>query len=130
MSVESAIHSRWSDSSGLTDLLPAERFTTGSRLDDGAVLPSAILELEDTQKRYVNTSHLKTCDIRIKFWVRDHDDGIAIREQIELAYDNTHWTSGNTKVIASRIETDTALQEDDDVWQFVFQLDLITKKIG
>lgn len=128
--IEKAIHQQWAATAGLTSLIPAASFTTGSRLSDpDTPLPAAVLMLENTTKRYVNTHHLKIGELRIKVWVRDHDDGVAVRQQIETAFNNTNWSTDNLKVIVSRVTSDEAIQEDDGVWQFIFDLSLIVKNI-
>lgn len=128
--IEQTIHERFAASAGLVALLPTERFTTGNRLDDPETeLPAAVLDLQSTSKRYVNTHHLKESDIRLKVWVRDHADGVAIREELENVFDNTDWVGTKLRVIKSRIEDDSAIQEDDGVWQFLFTLSVISKKI-
>jgi len=128
--IERAIHHRWEESEPLALLLPAARFTTGSRLDENATLPAGVLMLEDTRRTRSNSGHVKTRGVRIKVWDHSHQDGTAIRDQVEAAFDNKSWSltvDGETfRVIVCRITNDFWIQEDDGSFQFVFDLELTT----
>lgn len=133
--IEQAIHARWAATAGLIALIPANQFTTGSRLDENTTLPAAVLSLENTDRRRTNSGHTKIRGVRLKLWVQEHYDGVQIRKQLEAAFDNTSWsvTSGAPpvvvfRVLSSRIENDFVLQEDDGVFQFVTDLELVTTR--
>jgi len=128
--IEQAIHHRWEESEPLTLLMPAARFTTGSRLDENTELPAGVLMVENTERRRSNSGHVKYRGLRIKVWSRDHYTGVQIAKQIEATFDNHAWdlnvVGGTFHVILSRISNDYYIQEDDGVFQFVFDLELTT----
>ena len=125
--IEKAIHTQWADVSSLTAVIPAASFTTGSRLDDkDSPLPAAVMELQSTNRDRKNSGATRTHSVRIKAWVRNHSTGVSLRSAMLEAFENTAWTITGFSVIECRIENEFALQEDDGVWQFVFDIELLT----
>lgn len=114
-------------------LVPAERFTTGSNVNDSPdrindQLPAASLVVQGTQRSRTNKGHAKRATARVQIWTRKHADGIALTEAMNAAFENVDWSTSigqkTVNVLSSRIENEYSLEEDDGAWQFVFDLEL------
>lgn len=132
--IEAAIHSRWAATATLVSLVPSERFLTGANLEDSPErinqgLPAASLTIQGSQRHRTNQGYAKQTSARIQVWVRNNAGGVALRPPMDAAFENTEWSvtaSGRqVSVIESRIENDYAIEEEDGIWQFIFDLELL-----
>jgi len=118
VSLEQALHERWSQSPALAALLPAERVATGRTVGVGR--PYATLaRLRSRATFHTNTGDsLDEVTLRIDVWHDSYDAGLAILEQIQAAFDRSSFSlAGNRRVVQMRRSGDTITAHDDGVWQ-------------
>ena len=134
-SIEKAIRDRWAASAALTALMSVNSLTTGWNPEEKATdeqLPAGMLNVQRTRPNYTSDGRSEDVGVRLQIWSREHAEGKAIRDQIcgyrgessfvPGVFDNQSWAAVGSNVTLCRVENDFAIQEDDGVWQFVFDL--------
>lgn len=118
MTLEQALHQRWSATAALEALLPGRRFLTGRSL--GVSPPYATLAREATRPVCrTNRGSIDEVILRIHLWPSDYDTGLAIAAAVQFAFDGTSFDLGEGRSVLSLRRTDrTDLQHDDGCWQF------------
>lgn len=137
-SIEKAIRDRWAGSAPLVALMPVEKLTTGWSPEEKATdeqLPAGMLNVQNNRGSYTSSGRADEVGVRLQIWSREHAEGKAIRDQIcgyrgessfvPGVFDNQSWAAVGSNVTLCRVENDFALQEEDGVWQFVFDLTVI-----
>jgi hypothetical protein len=131
MSIEQAIHEIIADVSNpdavaLLALLPASRIATGENHDQ--TFPYASVSLESNAPEYrANKGGTRRPVIRFQVWHDDHAEGVAIRTAIETLFENKSFETTTKDLISTRHENSLAIQEDDGSWQFLIDVQTITK---
>ena len=123
MTLEQALHQRWSDNQTLNALLPADRVTTGR--SSLGTLPRATIcrESRCTVCRTNLGDILEDVTVTMHLRHESFDDGIAIIRQFLAVFDRSHFNlSENAKVLSLRRIEDTCRQANDNTWQFQTQL--------
>lgn len=124
MNLMEIIHQRWAAASGLNDLLPASRVTTGIGAD--ATSPYAVIAKRSDRPmtRHNDGSSIDVVGVRISVFDNNHDSAAAVIEQIKTALDRTAFDlSGDDRVIDMQRSNDYQRQDDDGVWEFVIDFD-------
>ena len=122
MTLEAALHARWSTSAELLALVPADRFLTGfahreTTLDN---LPCVMLtRAGNVPLARTSRTLVEQANVRLQIWSRTHTQATLIRGLILQAFNAADWASGPTQIVQCRLVSDDALQEDDDVWQWI-----------
>jgi hypothetical protein len=137
-SVEKAIRDRWASSADLSALMSVDSLTTGWSHEEKATdeqLPAGMLNVQSTRGNYTSDGRSDEVGVRLQIWSREHAEGKAIRDQIcgyrgeaswvTGVFDNVSWQADGTNVSLCRVDNDFAFQEEDGVWQFVFDLTVI-----
>ena len=123
MSLEQAIHQRWSDNASLSALLPVERLTTG-RSAGGEKPYATIQSLERQSKLPTNAGNtVKEVAIELCLWHDDFDVGEQIVEYIQAVYDlATFNLPDNSAVVRMREVSMSATHKKDGDWQWKIEL--------
>lgn len=123
MSLEQALHQRWSNDASLVALLPAERVTTGrSSLDS---LPRATL-FRRTRRTVCQTNSgecLEEVGMEMSLRHESFDGGIAIVQQFLQVFDRSRFSlTDGAEVLQLRRLEDNTTQLDDGTWQFQVEM--------
>lgn len=121
MTLEQAIHGRWSASAALDAILPAQRFFTGRSL--GTSPPYATLAREATHPVCrTNRGSIDEIILRIQIWATGYDTGCAIAAAIQSTFDRTSFNLGEGARVLSIRRTDRCdVHHDDGTWQFTLR---------
>ena len=122
MSLEQAIHQRWSDDPPLAALLPAERLLTGLA-PAGTAVPYAVLTRESTRPRAHTSSGTRLDDVlvRITLHASTLDSAKRIASAVNLRFDRTTFPlSSGTVRLMQRVGLKEEVR-DDAAWTLELQ---------
>ena len=133
MSLEEAIFEEWGTHDDLTALLPVEKCVAGDWQDDKdgrdePTFPYATLNIEGTvNDSYTSSGRYDSSLVRIQVWGEDRAQTKAIAQKLVDVFDNQHFARQGERVYAIRKENVIPLQEDDGVWQYLVQFQVMHK---
>ena len=136
MEIEKAIHgilsavpASGSPLQSLLSLCPLENITTGKNWTDQETFPYITFNLENDQKEfYSNAGQARTPSVRFTVFDDNHSRACSIREFLIGVFDNTGKDLSNFKILMMRHENDFAIQDEDEIWQFTIDFNLLTYK--
>jgi len=119
VNLEQAIHGRWADDATLESLLPAAGLTTG--ISPGATAPYATLNRLHcrTVLRSNAGDAVDEVALRVSIWHDNHDDGRAILEAVQGAFDRSAFSLADGQRVVEMRRTDDRAVQDGDKWNFV-----------
>lgn len=128
MSIEKMIHEVYAASSAVTGLIPTSKFVTGKA--SGLSLPYLQLSREGNPIAFRSNgvSRFEKPVVRMQFWHASQEAGGQLRDLLVDLFDNRDMLAGNRRVLYMRKTNDLEIQEDDGVWQFLIDFELLTSK--
>jgi hypothetical protein len=116
MSLEQAIHARWTSDGTLTALVPVARFVTGKALG-GLPLPCATLSRVG-QRRTTRTSSRSIAEVQVRFDVFAFELGTLrqVADAVKARFDRATFGGGAT-VLGMRRADESQEQADDGTWR-------------
>lgn len=118
MSVEQAVHERWSTTFDLSSLVPPERVFTGAAFGDPA-LPYVVVERQGNAP-LLRTSSGRTIEetlLRFHVWTTDLEQGKQIAREAALAFDGDRLQLRRGNCLAVRRVAEGERLEDDGAWR-------------
>ena len=117
MSLEQAIHQRWTDSAALSALLPPARLTTG-RSGGGERPYATIQSLRRSQTLPTNAGNtVEEASMDLCVWHDDFDVGEQIVEYIQTVFDRAVFNLPDDSAVVRMRETSmSATHKKDGVW--------------
>lgn len=116
--------------SDLNDLLPVASIVTGNQVNEESPLPYAQTNVETSRPLLrTNTSRIDKPLVRVQIWHDVHATGAAMRDAFIRAIDNRDFEPDGLDVLSIRYSNALAIQEDDGVWQFLIDFELITQEV-
>ena len=123
MTLEQALHQRWSDDPTLNALLPSDKVTTGR--STGGTLPRATIGRR-TRRAVCRTNSgdsLEQVVVEVRLLHGSFDDGTAVVQQFLAVFDRSQFgLSGGAEVVNLRRVKDDCRQEKDGTWLFRVQM--------
>jgi hypothetical protein len=122
MTLEAALHARWSTSADLLAIVPADRFLTGYAHRETALdnLPCVMLTRSgNIPLARTSRTLVEQANVRLQVWSREHAQASEIRRLILQVLNAADWVTASTHIVQCRLISDDCLQEDDDVWQWI-----------
>ena len=129
MSVYEVIHDWWGETVAITAVIPATQFVTGHVHDVEMPLPYATL-VQDGGATMIRTNCgrvLKIASMRIQCWLENHATGVALQEVLKQTFEDQQHEIAGYKIERMRLNNELHFQEDDGVWQFLTDWQVIWK---
>jgi hypothetical protein len=124
-SIEEIIHAAYAANPYLTALVPATRFVTGTAKGMGP--PYVTISREGSLPAIrSNGKRVDRIVIRFQVWAT-HSAGEAVRETLINYFDNWESDTLSPRVISMRKANDLAIEEDDGIWQFLIDFEVMTQ---
>lgn len=124
-SVEQILHEAFAANAYLVGLLPASKLVTGTA--KGLATPYATINREgNAPMARSNGPRIDRTIVRVTVWAT-HSTGSALRDELIKHWDN--WSSESTtpRVLSMRKQNDLAIEEDDGIWQFLIDFEVVTQ---
>lgn len=126
--IERAVHEILNDSGNvdavaLSGLLASERIVTGINHDRD--LPYGSISVESDLAEYrSNAGAMRSHRVRFQIWHDNHASGAAIRDAIEMLFENKAFETTTESIRLTRHENSFSIQEPDGTWQFTSDLEI------
>lgn len=119
----------WESTAELQSVLPVASIITGDGQDeDDDELPTASLSVESsTPAARSSDVCVRQTALQLKVWTEDHAWGESLGLLIEQHLDNVEDRSNPLTILSLRLANRFALQEEDGVWQFVHDFEVINQ---
>ena len=126
MTLETAIHNRWTTDARLTRLVPTTRFVTGTALSSPE-LPYVVLSAAKTRRLFRTSSGttVEAATIVFRVWSESLDDGLRIQRAILQRFDRAEFTCPDGKTAAMRLADRESRQEGSQSWQTILNFDAV-----
>jgi hypothetical protein len=116
MSLEAALHERWSQSSALEALLPAARLTSGLAADD-VPLPYAVLQRGPIHARWhTSTRTVEEIELELHVYAERLETLGQLATALREAFDRRALASDEGDVLRMRVHQRHETQHDDGIW--------------
>jgi hypothetical protein len=116
MSLEAALHERWSQSPALEALLPAARLTSGLARDD-VPLPYAVLLRGPIHARWhTSTRSVEEIELAMHVYAERLETLGQLAEALRDAYDRRAFATTEGQVLRMRLHQRHERQHPDGIW--------------
>lgn len=126
--IERALHEILSDEE--IDGTPLDvlqgKIITGQVQAGDLPLPYATINVENNNSLYYsNGGSPRRATVRVQLWHDSHAQGCELRAKLIGIVDNKNFTTSEAAILCCRHENDFAVQEEDGVWQFIIDFDVM-----